>query len=293
MDTLDLPTGTRISLVIAALYKQPPSEAYAELPEATWIVARFPHPDNAFAPILVVLAGIEIADNAEQLANALSPILLTPDGMDIDDKLEQPLNAPLPMLPTPGEIATLVSARQLLNVEAGIEDKDACKLTELSPVQPENTPAPIFVTLLGTDTFDKLAQLANALSAILLTLPGILTLVIAFPAKAPAPIDVTSEGIVTAPPPPVYAVSTPLLIVIFSAFAANTSTLGSSHAVSAHAAKNAIPFFIFERIISVTPSSQRGTACRPQYNYYMWTRSAIRLHTKCQLSGQIRSAAVY
>lgn len=153
--------------------------------------------------MLVVLAGIEIADNALQFANALLPMLVTPDGTAMDDRLEQPENAPLPMLLIPGAIAMLVKERQLLNADAGIDCNDACKLTEPNAVQPENTPLPIVVTLLGTDTFDKLVQFANALSAMLRTLPGMLTLVMALPAKAFAPMDDTLDGMLTAPPPPV------------------------------------------------------------------------------------------
>ena len=201
-DTLDLPTGTRIRRVIEELYRQPPSDAYAELPDATLIVDKLEHPDNALAGRLVVPAGIEIAVRLEQFANALSPILLTPDGIVIEDKLEQPENAPLPMLVTPPAIATLDSERHLLNVEDGIEEIDACSVTDPSAEQPEKTPLPIVVTLLGTVIFDKDVQFANALSPILLTLPGMLTLVTGLPENTPAPIDVTLEGIVTAPPPP-------------------------------------------------------------------------------------------
>lgn len=167
------------------------------------MVARLGQPDNAPSPILVVLAGIEIADNALQFANALLPILVTPDGTAMDDKLEHPLNAPLPILLIPGEIAILVKERQLLKADAGIACKDACRLTEPNAVHPEKTPLPMLVTLLGTDTFDRLVQFANALSAMLRTLFGMLTLVMALPAKAFAPIDDTPDGILTAPPPPV------------------------------------------------------------------------------------------
>ncbi len=201
-DTLDLPTGTMINLVKEALYRHPPSDAYAELPEATLIVDRLEQPDNALPPMLEVLAGIEIADKLVQFANALSPMLVTPDGIDIELSPEQPENAPLPMLLTPADIAMLVKARHPLNVDAGIEEIEACKLTELNPLHPANTPLPMLVTLPGMVTFDNDVQFANALSPMLVTLPGMLTLLIALPENAPAPMDVTSEGIVTAPPPP-------------------------------------------------------------------------------------------
>lgn len=173
------------------------------MPGAILIVDKLGHPDNAPSPMLVVLAGIDIADNALQFAKALPPMLVTPDGIAMDDRLEQPLKALLPMLEMPGAIAMLVSERQLLKADAGIDCKDACRLTEPSDVHPEKTPLPIVVTLLGTDTFDKLVQFANALSAILRTLFGMLTLVMALPAKAFAPIEDTPDGILTAPPPPV------------------------------------------------------------------------------------------
>ena len=201
-DTLDLPTGTMINLVKEALYRHPPSDAYAELPEATLIVDRLEQPDNALPPMLEVLAGIEIADKLVQFANALSPMLVTPDGIDIELSPEQPENAPLPMLLTPADIAMLVKARHPLNVDAGIEEIEACNLTELNPLHPANTPLPMLVTLPGMVTFDNDVQFANALSPMLVTLPGMLTLLIALPENAPAPMDATSEGIVTAPPPP-------------------------------------------------------------------------------------------
>lgn len=153
--------------------------------------------------MLVVLAGMDIAFNALQFANALLPILVTPDGTAMDDRLEHPLNALLPILLIPGAIAMLVRERQLLKADAGMDCSDACRLTEPRAVQPENTPLPMLVTLLGTDTFDRLVQFANALSAMLRTLPGMLTLVMALPAKAFAPIDDTPDGMLTAPPPPV------------------------------------------------------------------------------------------
>lgn len=251
-----MPTGTIISLVNDELYKHPPSEAYAELPEATLIVVRLEQPDNALPPMLVVLAGIEIAERREQFANALSPMLPTPDGIDIEPKLEHLENAPLPILPIPGEIAMLDKERQLLNVDAGIEDMDACMLTELSPLQPENTPLPMLVTLPGMVTLESAVQFEKALSPMLLTLLGILTLLIAFPENAPAPIAVTSEGIVTAPPPPVYAVSTPPEIAIFAEFDANTGSLGIKNNTIADAIRTANLFLTFELIICVTPSSQ-------------------------------------
>jgi len=226
------------------------------LPDATLIVDRLEQPDNALPPILVVLAGIEIADRLEQFANALSPIEVTPDGIAIVDRLEQPEKALLPILLIPVDIAMLDKARQLLNVEAGIEDTEACMLTEPSDEQPENTPLPMLVTLPGIVTFVSAVQFANALSPMLRTLPGIETLLIGFPWKAPAPIDVTSEGIVTAPPPPLYAVSTPLLIVIFAVFEANTYSFGVKNNINAAANRTANLRFAFELFICVTPSSQ-------------------------------------
>lgn len=254
-DTLDLPTGTIINLVSEALYRHPPSDAYAELPEATLIVDRLEQPDSALPPILVVLAGIEIADRLEQFANALSPILVTPDGIDIELKPEQPENAPLPMLLTLAEIAILDSERHPLNVEAGIDEIEACRLTELSPLHPANTPLPILVTLPGIVTFDNDVQFANALSPILVTLPGMLTLLIALPENAPAPMDVTSEGIVTAPPPPLYAVNTPPEMVISAVFEANTFSHGIRNNTIANTINMAGHFFLFELFICVTPSS--------------------------------------
>lgn len=256
IDTLDLPTGTMISLVLDALYRHPPSEAYAELPDATLIVDRFGHPDNALPPMLLVLAGIEIADRLEQFAKALSPILVTPDGIDMELKLLHPEKAPLPILLIPADIAMLVRERHPLNVEAGIEDTDACMLTELSPVHPENTPLPMLVTLPGTVIFASDVQFAKALSPILFTLLGILTLLTAFPAKAPAPMDVTSEGIVTAPPPPLYAVRTPPEIVILAVLDANTCFRGIRNNTIAIAIIKANLCFTFELFICVTPSSQ-------------------------------------
>lgn len=203
--------------------------------------------------MLLVLAGIEIADRLEQFAKALSPILLTPDGTDIELKLLQPENAPLPMELTPAEIAMLVKDLHPLNVDAGIEETEACMLTELSPLQPENTPLPMLVTLPGTVMFASAVQFANALSPMLLTLPGILTLLTALPAKAPGPMDVTSEGIVTAPPPPLYAVSTPPEIVIFDA---KTVSRGIRNNTIAIASVKANFCFTIELIICVTPSSQ-------------------------------------
>lgn len=255
-DTLDLPTGTIISLVKDELYKHPPSDAYAEFPEATLMVDKLEQPDNALPPILVVLAGIEIADKFVQFENALSPILPTPDGIDIEPKLLQPENAPLPILLIPVEIAILDNERQPLKVDAGIEEIDACMLTELRLLQPANTPLPILETLPGTVTLVSAVQLANALSPILLTLPGILTLLIALPENAPGPMDVTSEGIVTAPPPPLYAVNTPPEIVISAEFDANTASCGIKNNTIAIANKKANVFFTFEIIICVTPSSQ-------------------------------------
>ncbi len=219
------------------------------------IVDKLEQPDNALPPILVVLAGIEIADRLEQFANALSPILLTPDGIDIVLKLEQPENAPLPILFTPDEIAILVKERHPLNVEAGIAEIEAWRLTELSPLQPANTPLPKFATLPGIVTFDNDVQFANALSPILVTLLGILTLLIGFPENAPGPMDVTSEGIVTAPPPPLYAVSTPPEIVI-PVFDANTVWRGIKNNTITKTIKIADLCFIFELLICVTPSSQ-------------------------------------
>ncbi len=252
-ETLDFPTGTIISLVFEALYRHPPSDAYAELPAATLMVDRFEHPDNALPPILLVLAGSEIADRLEQFAKALSPMLLTPDGIDIELRLLQPENAPLPIELMPPEIAMLVRDRHPLNVDAGIDDTDACMLTELSPLQPENTPLPMLVTLPGTVIFASAVQFAKALSPMLFTLPGILTLLTAFPAKAPGPMDVTSEGIVTGPPPPLYAVSTPPEIVIFDA---KTVSHGIRNNTIAIASVKANFCFTFEIIICVTPSSQ-------------------------------------
>jgi len=253
---LDLPTGTIISLVLDALYRQPPSDAYAEFPEATLIVVKAEQPDNALPPILVVLAGMEIADKLEQFANALSPMLPTPAGIDIVLKLLQPENAPLPILDTPADMAMLVRERHPLNVEAGIAEIEACMLTELSPLQPANTPLPIFVTLAGIVTFARKEQFANALSPMLLTLPGMLTLLIGLPANALGPMEVTSEGIVTAPPPPLYAVSTPPEIVIFAVFDAKTLSHGIQNNTIANAIKMANFCFIFEIVICVTPSSQ-------------------------------------
>lgn len=206
--------------------------------------------------MLLVLAGIEIADRLEQFANALSPMLVTPDGTDMEPRLLHPENAPLPMLLIPPEIAMLVRERHPLKVEAGIEDTDACMLTELRPLHPENTPLPMLVTLPGTVTFASEVQFANALSPMLLTLPGILTLLIAFPAKAPGPMDVTSEGIVTAPPPPLYAVRTPPEIVIFTPPVANTCSRGIRNNIIAIAMIKANFCLTFELIICVTPSSQ-------------------------------------
>lgn len=217
------------------------------------IVDRLEQPDNALPPMLVVLAGIEIADRLEQFANALSPMLPTPEGIDIVLKLEQPENAPLPILVTPDEIAMLVRERHPLNVEAGIADIEACKLTELSPLQPAKTPLPKFTTLPGIVTFDNEVQFANALSPMLVTLLGILTLLIGLPENAPGPMDVTSEGIVTAPPPPLYAVSTPPEIVIFDA---NTVWRGIRNNTIAKTIKMADLCFNFELLICVTPSSQ-------------------------------------
>lgn len=254
--TLDLPTGTIINLVRDALYRHPPSDAYAELPDATLIVVKAEQPDNALPPRLVVLAGMEIADRAVQFANALSPMLLTPEGIDIVLRLLQPENAPLPMLVIPVDIAMLDNERHPLNVEAGMEEIEACMLTDPNALQPENTPLPIFVTLPGIVTFARAVQFANALSPILPTLLGMLTLLIGLPANAFAPIDVTSEGIVTAPPPPLYAVSTPPEIVIFVVFDANTLSHGIRNNTIANVIKMANLCFIFEIFICVTPSSQ-------------------------------------
>ncbi len=254
--TLDLPTGTMISLVLDALYKHPPSDAYVEFPDATLIVVKAEQPDNALPPMLVALAGIEIADKLEQFANALSPILLTPDGTDIVLKLLHPENALLPILVIPAEIAMLVKERHPLKVEAGIAEIEACILTELNPLQPENTPLPILVTLPGTVTFASAVQFANAPSPMLVTLPGMLTLLIGLPANAFAPIDVTLEGIVTAPPPPLYAVSTPPEIVIFASFDANTFSHGIQNNTIAIVIRMANFRFILEIFICVTPSSQ-------------------------------------
>lgn len=254
--TLDLPTGTMISLVLDALYRHPPSDAYAEFPDATLMVDNAEQPDNALPPIFVVLAGIEIADRLEQLANALSPMLATPDGIDIELRLLQPENAPLPILVTPADIAMLVRERHPLNVEAGIDEIEACMLTELSPVQPANTPLPMLVTLPGIVTFAREEQFANALSPMLLTLLGMLTLLIGLPANALGPMEVTSEGIVTAPPPPLYAVRTPPEIVIFAVFDAKTLSHGIQNNTIANAIKMANFCFIFEIVICVTPSSQ-------------------------------------
>lgn len=226
------------------------------MPDATFIVDRLEQPDNALPPIFVVLAGIEIADRFEQFAKALSPIVVTPDGIAIVDRLEQPENAPLPILLIPVDIAILDNARQLLKVDAGIEDIEACMLTDPRDVQPENTPLPMLETLPGTVTLVNAVQFANALSPMLRTLPGMDTLLIGFPWKAPAPIAVTSEGIVTAPPPPLYAVSTPLLIVIFAVFEANTRWFGIKNITNAAANSTANPRFAFELFICVTPSSQ-------------------------------------
>lgn len=171
-------------------------------------------------------------------------------------KLLQPENAPLPMLVIPADIAMLDKERHPLNVEDGIAETDACKLTDPNPLQPANTPLPIVVTLPGIVTFASAVQFANALSPMLLTLLGILTLLIGFPANALGPMDVTSEGIVTAPPPPLYAVSTPPEIVIFAVFDANTLSHGIQNNTIANAIKMANFCFIFVIVICVTPSSQ-------------------------------------
>lgn len=99
-------------------------------------------------------------------------------------------------------------------------------------------------------------QFANALSPILVTLLGMLTLLIGFPENAPGPMDVTSEGIVTAPPPPLYEVSTPPEIVISAIFDANTAWRGIRNNTIARTIRMADLCFIFVILICVTSSSQ-------------------------------------
>lgn len=122
----------------------------------------------------------------------------------MEPRLLQFSKALLPILLIEEEMATLVNAEHPLNVLLGIELTDACILTDVSLVHPENTPVPNEDTLPGTVTEVSPVQFANALFPILVTEDGIVTAeIFDFPEKAPAAIAVAVSGITILPPLPV------------------------------------------------------------------------------------------
>ena len=95
-----------------------------------------------------------------------------------------------------------------------MRERFACMVTDDNAVHPEKTPVPMFVTEPGTLMEPRFVQFANAPSPIVVTPEGIETdVMVLLPLKAFDAISVTLEGIVMAPPPPVYPVSFPPDIV--------------------------------------------------------------------------------
>ena len=147
---------------------------------------------------------MEIPESPLQPRNAPLPIVVTPAGTAMAPRLLQFSKALLPILLIEEERATLVNAEHPLNVLLGIELTDACILTDVSLVHPENTPVPNEDTLPGTVTEVSPVQFANALFPILVTEGGIVTAeIFDFPEKAPAAIAVAVSGITILPPLPV------------------------------------------------------------------------------------------
>ena len=95
-----------------------------------------------------------------------------------------------------------------------MRERFACMVTDDNAVHPEKTPVPMFVTEPGTFMDPRLVQFANAFSPIVVTPEGMDTeVIVLLPLKALDAISVTFDGMVMAPPPPVYPVSFPPDIV--------------------------------------------------------------------------------
>ena len=95
-----------------------------------------------------------------------------------------------------------------------MRERFACIVTEDKAVHPEKTPVPMLVTDPGILMDPRFVQFAKAPSPIVVTPEGIDTdVMVLLPLNAFDAIDVTLDGIVMAPPLPVYPVRFPFVIV--------------------------------------------------------------------------------